>query len=86
MIRKNNLKIPPRKNGAVNSKNWARNTLWHKSSGQGGQREREREREGKMNVNNPETRRTTDFINSSPEYRPVVVYLRGIRAKNETAL
>lgn len=86
MIRKNNLKIPPRKNGAVNSKNWARNKLWHKSSGQGGQRERERQREGKMNVNNPETRRTTDFINSSPEYRPVVVYLRGIRAKNETAL
>lgn len=45
MIRKNNLKIPPRKNGAVNSKNWARNTLWHKSSGQGGGRtEGERDR------------------------------------------
>lgn len=45
MIRKNNLKIPPRKNGAVNSKNWARNTLWHKSSGQGGGGQRERERD-----------------------------------------
>lgn len=45
MIRKNNLKIPPRKNGAVNSKNWARNKLWHKSSGQeGGRTEGERDR------------------------------------------
>lgn len=43
MIRKNNLKIPPRK--AINSKNWARNTLWHKSSGQRrGRTEGERER------------------------------------------
>lgn len=51
---------------------------------EGGQREKGRE--GKMNVNNPETRRTTDFINSSPEYRPVAVYLRAIPAKNENRL